>query len=82
MENSSLKNVIKNIISRNEKYKSTDELLCACYLYRFLKYNDDKSYKRFKEIFSKLDDEKRYQAINYYLTYEKNSQKEAKRKRK
>ena len=66
---------------KTEKYIKTDEVICACYLYKAFRDEDMKSFKRFKEIFNKLDDKKKQKALNYYLAYTK-SVKETKRKNK
>ena len=42
MENNpSASNILKKIekiLKRTEKYSKTDEIICACYLYKFLEY--------------------------------------------
>lgn len=72
MEKSSIKSIldrVEKILLKNEKYMASDEIICACYLYRFMKYNDQKAYQYFKEIFNNLDDEHQDKAIKYYLIY-------------
>lgn len=67
------------ILNRTETYLKTDEIVCACYLYRFREYGSKKDFHNFKKIFNNLSDEKRYQAINYYLTYAKNMREQEKK---
>ena len=70
---------VSRILNRTEKYLKTDEIVCACYLYRFREYGSKKDFLNFKKIFNNLSDEKRYQAINYYLTYAKNMREQEKK---
>lgn len=67
---------ISRILLLNRKYEATDDIICACYLYRFCEYGNKKDYDNFKKIFTKLSDEDRSKAINYYLNYIENSKKQ------
>lgn len=62
---------VKKILRRTDKYSLTDEVVCACYLYKFLEYGSSKAYERFKYIFCRLSDESKKKAIRYYIAYAK-----------
>ena len=53
-------------------------IMCASYLYQFMKYRNNESYNKFKQIFIKLDDNSKNKVINYYLVYKEKQKEEEK----
>lgn len=72
---SSILEKVEKVIRKTEKTLATDEIICACYLYKFLEYGNSKAYDRFKYIFCNLTDEGKTKAIKYYLAYSKSDSK-------
>ena len=70
---------VDKILKITDKTLATDEIVCACYLNRFLENGRIKDFHRFKRIFNNLSDEKRHLAINYYITYSKNTREQKKK---
>ena len=66
---------VEKVLRRTEKTLATDEIVCACYLYKFLEYGCSKSYDRFKYIFCNLTDEGKKKAIRYYIVYSRSNEK-------
>lgn len=65
---------IEKILKKSNKYLITDEIMCACYLYKFLKYKSSKAFERFKYIFCRLSDDGKNKAIRYYMAYAKSNE--------
>lgn len=73
---------VKAVLVKSNKYLATDEVICACYLNRFLRDGGQKDYDRFKEIFNRLSQDGRYQAINQYLIFARNEKDQSKNVKK
>ena len=71
MENSpypsDIHNKVNRVLRKTNNKLSNKEVVCACYLYSFLKYHNGVAFQRFKWNFKNLTDEGKRNVVSLYL---------------
>jgi len=75
MEDTLVLNRVEGVLKKTENYLKSDEIVCACYLCKYLENYDDKYWHRFNECYNNLSLEQKDKAIRFTMIYLKNNSK-------
>ena len=63
---------VDKVIKKTENYLKSDEVICACYLYKYAETNNLEYYYRYRVIFDNLDESKKLTVARTFLAFVRN----------
>lgn len=69
----SILNRVDKLVKKTEEYLKSDEIICACYLYKYIETGKLEYYTHYHDIFDKLDDIKKLIVARTFVIFSINN---------